>query len=475
MRTRRGSIVSTLSIAIAIFLLFTNLPVVLAQRNVVPTAAAVVVPVFLLLAVLHQVVIRRRGVVVDRTLWLMFAFLGVFLVSSFTVEGHEVALARIGVFLSEGIVVYFLVRNAIRDMPDLRVAMLVMLAAGCLLAGLTIVQAVTGMYDQDFMGLAQRSLEHLEDGGPVANANEMGLEDRSRGPVDDPNRYAQILLLAAPLAFVLMLNALRPRGTMGGAICLAVLLGGVLLTYSRGAFVTLIILIALSGPLRLVPPRRIVTTLVAGIVLTPIVIPGYAERVASIAGVADLIGKGQVEADGPTRGRTTEMLAAFAAYTDHPVVGVGPGQYMPYHSVYYQSLPEISIRELATPRRAHSLYFEIAAETGTLGLLIFMAMPFLLLRDLEAVRRDLTGLRPDLARVAAGFSLVVLGYLGTGVFLHLAYERYYWFILAVTSAAIAVLDRHARDSGPAVQIADTRGRTAWRGEHAAQPRGGVPC
>lgn len=442
----RGSIVSTVSISVAIFLLFTNLPVVLAQRGVVPKAVALVVPVCLLVAFTHQLVVRRRGVVLDRTLWLMLALLGVFLLSAFAVEGHAVALNRIGVFMSEGIVVYFLVRNAIRTMAELRVAILVLLAAASLLGGLTVLQAVTGQYDQSFLGLAQRSLEHL-DGMPASYREEVGLEDRARGPVDDPNRFAQVLLLAAPLAFVLALNALRRRAAVVAWATLGLLLGAVLLTYSRGAFVTLIVLVMLAGPLRLIAPRRLVTVLVAGIVLTPIVIPGYADRVRSIAGVAGLFGKGEVQADGPTKGRTTEMLAALAAYADHPVVGVGPGQYFAYHSVHYQSLPEISIRDLATPRRAHSLYLEMAAEAGTVGLVVFMAIPLLLLRDLEAVRRDLwSARRPDLARIAAGFTLVVLGYLGTGVFLHLAFERYLWFILALTSAAVAVLGGSAARS-----------------------------
>jgi hypothetical protein len=50
----------------------------------------------------------------------------------------------------------------------------------------------------------------------------------------------------------------------------------------------------------------------------------------------------------------------------------------------------------------------------------------------------------ELGRIAAGFSLVVLAYLGTGVFLHLAFERYYWFIVALTAAAAGVLEREAR-------------------------------
>jgi O-antigen ligase len=137
------------------------------------------------------------------------------------------------------------------------------------------------------------------------------------------------------------------------------------------------------------------------------------------------------------------MLAALAAYTDHPVLGVGPGQYAAYHSVRYQGLPEVSFREIPIPRRAHSLYLEIAAETGTVGLTIFMAIPLLLLMDLGRLRRALFARRPDLARLAASFTLMLLAYLGTGVFLHLAFERYYWVMIALAASVVGALERAA--------------------------------
>jgi O-antigen ligase len=259
--------------------------------------------------------------------------------------------------------------------------------------------------------------------------------------VDEPNRFAQILLMAAPVGFILAKTARRRRGAILAAGGMVLALGGVLLTYSRGAFLTLVVLILLAVPMKLLRPRQLMIGGAAALLLVVAGVPGCVARVVSIAGVADLLGTGPaaVEADGPTRGRTTEMLAALAAFIDHPLIGVGPGQYVAFHSQYYQSLPEISIRDLTEPRRAHNLYLEMAAETGTMGLVIFMAIPLLLLRDLELLRRSAWPRSPKRAQLAASFSLVVLSYLGTGVFLHLAYERYYWFMVALASAAVGIL------------------------------------
>jgi O-antigen ligase len=226
-------------------------------------------------------------------------------------------------------------------------------------------------------------------------------------------------------------------------------------TYSRGAFLTLVILALLTVSFRLVRARGLFTLLAVGVLLVPWIAPGYVGRVASISGATALLGNSQVEADGPIRGRTTEMLSALAAFVDHPVLGVGPGQYLAHYSVEYQALPEISIRELAEPRRAHSLYFEMAAETGALGLALFLAIPLLLLRDLRTLGLRLQADRPELARLAAAFMLVVLAYLGTGVFLHLAFERYDWFMIGLSAAAAGILHRAARE-------ADAEAMSAWR-------------
>jgi hypothetical protein len=434
------SFLSASATAAALFLLYTNLPVVVAQKELIPPVASYLVPALLLGAVVLQVVIRRRAIVLDRTLLVMMAFLAVLLVSSFAAEGQSVAVSRIGTFLGEGILIYFLVRNAVRSLPEVRVAVGAILAAACVLAGLTVIQAFTGDYEQDFLGLAQRSLE-LSDGQPTAAGAEIGLEDRARGPVDEPNRFAQILLMVAPLAVVFGLNALRRRTAMIAWAGVGLLLAAVLLTYSRGALLTIVVLGIVAVPLRLVRPGRLVAALAIGGVLTVATIPGLAHRVASIAGVAGLFGESKVEPDGPIRGRTTEMLAALAAYTDHPVLGVGPGQYYAYHSVRYQAMPEISIRDIPIPRRAHSLFLEVAAETGTVGLLVFMAIPLLLLADLGRLRRGHLLERPDLARLAAGFTLALLAYLGTGVFLHLAFERYYWAMVALTASVVGMLEQ----------------------------------
>jgi hypothetical protein len=430
----------------AIGLLYTNLPVAASQQGILPKAAGAAVPLLLVVIVAHQALIRRRQPVVDRTFHLMLAFLAVLVASTwYAAEGPDLALQRIGVYASEGLLLYFLVRNAVRTPRDLRRAMQGVVVASAFLGAVTTYQAATGTYGRNYAGLAEVGL--IQDGQLVAvDPSEVqgGIDTRARGPVGDPNRFAQILLMAAPLALVLAVVApTRKEGAVMLA-CGGLILAGVFLTYSRGGFLALVILTVLTLPLGLVRMRTLLPLALAGVLAVPAVVPGYADRVASLVGVAGLFGHAQVQPDQVTRGRTTEMLAALAAYVDHPVLGVGPGQYLAFHSVRYQALPEISLRELAVPRRAHDLYVEVAAESGTIGLLVFMAIPLLLLSDLLRLRREMRPRRPDLARVAGGFVLAIVSYLGTGVFLHLALERYWWFMVALAAAAVGVLRRSAQ-------------------------------
>ncbi|HUF76929.1 MAG TPA: O-antigen ligase family protein [Longimicrobiales bacterium] len=436
---------SSLAVAAASFLLYSNLLVVLSRQSSVPTAVAVLVPALLMFAVLHRLVVCREGIVVDRTLLMMLALFAVLLVSAFPAPGLEQAVSRMSVYAIEGLLMYFLVRNAIGSLGELRWAAVGVVIASVMLALLALVQAGTGNYEQDFMGLAERSLEHLDEPGrTAAPESQMGLEDRAYGPVGDPNRFAQMLMMALPIALVLGMTAKSRLGSLLAFGSVLAVLGGIFVTYSRGAFLTLAVLVVLMVPMRLMSARKLIALTVVAVLLAPIVAPGYTQRMVSIGGVAELFGSSEAEADGATEGRTTEMLAALAAYTDHPVLGVGPGQYLHYYSVYYQGLPEISIRAIPEPRRAHSLYLELGAELGTIGLVAFLAIPLLLLRDLRVLRLGLAERRPDLSRLAASFSLVLLAYLGTGVFLHLAFERYYWFMIGMTAAAAGELHKRSQ-------------------------------
>jgi len=187
--------------------------------------------------------------------------------------------------------------------------------------------------------------------------------------------------------------------------------------------------------------------------------PGYFNRIQTIEGVGGLFSDtAESRPDGTTRGRLTEMLAAFMCFVDYPILGVGPGQYTPFYSNEYQSDPDIAFRVLGRQRRAHILYFELAAETGLLGIGTFLAMPLLITFRLWKLRRRAAGVRPDIANLATSLWFALIAYLGTAVFLHFSYQRYYWFLLALAGAAVQIFTRELQgEQGKNVQVVPEKG------------------
>ena len=60
--------------------------------------------------------------------------------------------------------------------------------------------------------------------------------------------------------------------------------------------------------------------------------------------------------------------------------------------------------------------------------------------------------------MAAGFMLALVGYLASGLFLHLSYARYYWLVLALAGAAASVILQATKESTDDAATPDSGGR-----------------
>jgi O-antigen ligase len=133
------------------------------------------------------------------------------------------------------------------------------------------------------------------------------------------------------------------------------------------------------------------------------------------------------------------MLAALHAVMDRPLLGVGPGQYAPIYSVQYHQTLGIKFRDIQTARHAHNMYLEMAADTGLIGIAVFLAIPLVLSRALWAARRRWAGENQELADTATALLLGIIGFLLAAVFLTFAYQRYYWLLLGLAGAALQIM------------------------------------
>jgi len=427
-------------------ILYANLAALAVHKYGVNELVAGSVALVLGIPLAHFLLVQRQGLRIDRTFLLLLALLVCMLISSLFARNPGIALQRIGEFLLEGVALYFLVLNAIRNLTTLKRVMRVLMLTAALLGSLSLYQGITRSYGNEFWGLAQRTLElelaeRTDSGNTQIGRKEpaVRLADRAGGPIGDPNRYAQNLMIVLPFAVFLFWDERRFTRRLTAVVAAGLILCGVLLTYSRGAFVTMVGLLVLMVFLRYIRPAHFLGAVVALLLLIAAAAPAYYKRMETMLGVQGLFApESGARPDAVTRRRTTEMLAALKVFVDHPLFGVGPGQYMPFYAGTYQRSIDIALQHIGKPRRAHNLYFEMAAETGLVGLGMFLVIVFLLLRQLARARRRWARGRPDLANLATVFLFSLLAYLGTAVFLHLSFERYYWLLVALASVALRI-------------------------------------
>lgn len=432
-------------------LAYANVPVLLGQLVgnawLVGAAASglIVLPAFL------QVFVLRRGWLLDKPLLLMALFLAALLLSSFRARDVTIALQWIATYVVEGLVLYFLVINAVRTVGLMRTVLWTLVLVAALLSSLGIYQEVSGDYWTEFGGLAQRKIDRLELEDLDRDRSKIRASHRACGPVDDPNHFAQLLLAVFPAAFLLT-RIERRRFSRGLALAAtAVILGGFLLTYSRGGFLVLLLLLGLLVALGDLRFRHLLIGVTVIAAATVLLAPGYVQRMDTMRGLSRV--KSDTEewkqGDFAVRGRLTEMLASLNAFLDHPVIGVGPGQYAPFYSRQYMSDPRVAFRTIDWERRAHMLYFELGAETGLIGLSLFLGITGLVLLRLWRLRARWRRRHPLTAHIATALGLGIIAHLGTGMFLTFAFQRYYWMLVALAGATVHIAARHPVEAGAA--------------------------
>lgn len=420
-----------------LFVLYTNLAVVAVQFHGVPQIIGAGVSLLLALPFASYIILQRERMIFDQTFILLVVYLAALVASSIFARDMKFAIEGIVNFVTEGLILYFLVVNVVRTLPALRRAMWVVLLASGFLGSLSLIQELTGNYENSFGGLAQRIAD--VDSGDV-DFEEFSGSRRAYGPLGSQNRYAQILVVVLPFSLCFCFADQSPRAKLLAAGAGLLTFGGLILTFSRGAFVTIAGMVFIVMVLGYVKPHKLIPAAIAGLVLLGLMMPEYIERVSTVSSVGGLVSSessGAREADGSLRGRFAETMAALNVFVEHPIVGVGPGQFFRFYSQKYGN--EIGTKHLAKGRRAHNLYLEIAADTGAFGIGTFLAIVFILIKRHWQLFRELRHRRPELAHYAAAFVLALCGYLGSGMFLHLSYQRYYWLLIALAGAAYRII------------------------------------
>ncbi len=429
-----------LAVTCVVGLVWADVPVVAVRDHGIPYVLGAALPLLLALVIVRDLLAGRPPLLERGAGWVAALILAATLSTMLSAQQGR-ATATLAAMVAQGALFYVLVVNAARSDRAVRAALWALIAAGSWLALVAIAQNVSGHYDQPFWGFAQLDL---------AYANGKGDTPRAMGPVGDPNYFEQIMLPVFALALVALRferSVLLRRLAAGAALLTLAAIG---YTGSRGAIVALAILLVVAVAIGVLRLRHVgVVVLVAASLV--MALPGYRERVLSIVqpGSVTASAGDSSAADDSARSRATESLAALLAFEDRPLLGHGPGVFPLLYQHYaprvgYQVLDKGSGEEAgeAPSREAHNLYLGIAADMGVAGLAAFLGLIAAILVPLCRGARRLRDVRPLHAATAAAMALALVGYLASGLFLSLAYERYFWLLLGL-AAATARLTRHA--------------------------------
>ncbi len=421
-------LLTTLALPLLAVIIYTNLSDLLVRNFSIPS---ILQPLVLMLAAAiwwYRKALNPAAVVLQPLALVLAAYCALLFASSIWAADTAPADAKTADAV-KNFCIFAVVACLLVTWRHLRATVIAVVTSATLLATLTIAQAALHTRNE-FRGLARLESGHIAGDRFAA---------RPAGPIGDPNFYGEILLFTVPLALFLSAGDGRwtRRVTWLGAA--AIITAGVSLTYSRGAIVALgVVALLVLVTMRVRPMHAAAAALVA--VLFVALTPGLKERFLS---VEELLGAGEpiVKLESSLEQRKLFLTAAWEMFDDHPLFGIGAGNFTRYFTGYANEIGTAAplYDPPGTTRYPHSLYLEIGAETGLFGLACFLSAMALAAGSMIRARRILL-LRGDRlnAALVAGVAIALAAYLVSSLFLHGSYARYLWFLLA-PAAGIARL------------------------------------
>lgn len=254
-----------------------------------------------------------------------------------------------------------------------------------------------------------------------------GMPGRVESYFDNPNTFAEVLILLLPLVLALILCSKRgiSRVTACGVFAVGVLALG--MTYSRASWVgmacAMVVLVFLWKP-KLIPAFAVLC-----VVMVPFLPDTIWHRVLTIFNPADT----------STASRIPLYQAALEVIRTSPVSGAGLGtaavqDYISDFNLYHAEAPFV---------HTHNFYLQVWIEAGLLGFLGFVGS---MLWNIKKAARTVRHCAPSAARtITCAGAAALCGAMVCGLADYLwNYPRVmciFWFVFALTIAGIKVCRR----------------------------------
>jgi hypothetical protein len=233
------------------------------------------------------------------------------------------------------------------------------------------------------------------------------------GMFGNPNDLALHLVTMIPLAFGLFLHTRRKLVKPLYAMCMFLMVGGVIATFSRGGFLGLIgggavLAWKLGRGNRALTVVLLVGALIALIALAP---GEYASRLGSITGGGDA----------SSHSRRELLIRSVVVALRHPLLGIGMGN---FHIV--------GIGEAVS----HNAYTQVAAEMGMAAMIIYIMFMVVPVRRLRLIERETYDARRTsrIYYLSVAMQASLVAYMISSFFGSVAYQYYVYYLVGYAVA-----------------------------------------
>jgi probable O-glycosylation ligase (exosortase A-associated) len=246
------------------------------------------------------------------------------------------------------------------------------------------------------------------------------ITDQINGFVGDNNVFGLVLCMVVGMLLGLRTSLPQKpwvRGVLYSVVVLVVLT--IIYTKSRGALLSLAVILIMGSLLGGKPIRHLsALTIIAGLIWH-FVPDEYFGRLDTLQS------RDTVMADESAMGRITNWKLAWQAALEHPFLGIGIGNHIPYHSAH---TVDVAVKV------AHSVYFQILGEIGFIALGLYLAIMMMTIRTLWKCWHEFRPLAdrfPDLAwtrDLSFWMLCCYVGYAFGAAFLNMLYIEFPWYV-----------------------------------------------
>lgn len=239
---------------------------------------------------------------------------------------------------------------------------------------------------------------------------------------DNPNVLGEFLVLTIPVAVALVWNKIREEHRVVFAVFLICMVACMIFTWSRGAWLGMLIALALY---LVIADKRWLVVGTLGILLIPIVLyltgnMAIIERFTSIGNTADT----------STAYRVSIWQASVNMISDFWLSGIGIGS-----DAYTTIYPSYALPGAKFALHSHNLYLQFAVETGLIGIISLFALLLGFIRTVLASSVVKSIKTSNIAKILVALGVGFIGFMFQGLTDYVWYNykilMIFWIIIAL--------------------------------------------